>query len=79
MNLIYRRAAHIGVLCALLSVVGVRAQAQSYVFGAASYSAPGLSAPIVTADFNGDGIPDVAILGSISAGPALSIFLGRPD
>jgi hypothetical protein len=79
MNLIYRRAAHIAFLCALLSLVGFRAQAQTYVFGTASYSAPGLSAPIVTADFNGDGITDVAILGSISAGQALSIFLGRPD
>ena len=53
-------------------------------FGTASYSAPGLVstspvAPIVTADFNGDGIPDVAMLGTISSGQALSIFLGRPD
>ena len=59
MNPIYRRAAHIVFLCALLSLVGFRVQAQSYVFGTASYSAPGLSAPIVTADFNGDGITDI--------------------
>jgi len=87
MNLIYRRAAHIASLCALLSLVGFKAQAQTYAFGTASSAAPGLSstsppqgnAPIVTADFNGDGIPDVAILGSASGGQALSIFLGRPD
>ena len=69
---------------ALLSLAGPRAQAQSYVSGTASYSAPGLSStspivPMVTADFNGDGIADVVILGTISSGQALSIFRGRPD
>ena len=67
--------------------MGWEAQAQTYVFGNASYSAPGLNstspspgnAPILTADFNGDGIPDVVMLGTISSGQALSIFLGRPD
>src|SRR5207302_2979005 len=74
-------------VCAVLSLVGLKAQAQTYVFGNASYSAPGLSstsppqgnAAIVSADFNGDGIPDVAMLGTISSGQALSIFLGKPD
>ena len=87
MNRISRRVARIALLCALLSLVGLKAQAQTYVFGTASYSAPGLSstsppqgnAAITTADFNGDGIPDVVILGSTSAGQVLSIFLGRPD
>ncbi len=87
MNAIYRRVAQTAFFFALLSLASLTAQAQTYVFGTASYSAPGLSstsppqgnAPIVTADFNGDGIPDIAILGSLSGGPALSIFLGRPD
>ena len=87
MNTICRRVAQIAFVCAVLSLVGLKAQAQTYVFGNASYSAPGLSstsppqgnAAIVSADFNGDGIPDVAMLGTISNGQALSIFLGKPD
>jgi FG-GAP-like repeat len=87
MNVIYRRVTHAAFFCVLLSVAGSNARAQTYTFGTASYSAPGLSSisppqgnpPILTADFNGDGIPDVAILGSISSGQVLSIFLGRPD
>ena len=87
MNPSYRWFAKIAFFCALLGLAGSNAQAQAYVFGNAGYSAPGLSsisppqgnAPIVTADFNGDGIPDVVILGSTSAGQVLSIFLGRPD
>jgi hypothetical protein len=87
MNVSYRRVTHAAFFCVLLSVAGSNARAQTYTFGTASYSAPGLSSisppignpPILTADFNGDGIPDVAILGSISSGQVLSIFLGRPD
>jgi hypothetical protein len=62
-------------------LAGREAQAQTYVFGNASYSAPGLNSTsaITNADFNGDGIPDVVILGSTSGGLVLSIFLGRPD
>src|SRR5205814_6827482 len=87
MNTICRRVAQIAFVCAVLGLVGLKAQAQTYVFGNASYSAPGLSstsppqgnAAIVSADFNGDGIPDVAMLGTISSGQALSIFPGKPD
>jgi hypothetical protein len=87
MNTICRRVAQIALVCAVLSLVGLEAQAQTYVFGNASYSAPGLSstsppqgnAAISTADFNGDSIPDVVILGSSSGEQVLSMFLGRPD
>lgn len=84
MNAIYRRVAQAAFFFVLLSLAGSSAQAQGYAFGTASYSAPGLGstiavAPIVTADFNGDGIPDIAMLGTIPSGQALSIFLGRPD
>jgi hypothetical protein len=75
------------IFCALLSFVGLKAQAQTYVFGTASYSAPGLGSTspppgnvtITTADFNNDGIPDAAIIGTIPSGLVLSIFLGRAD
>ena len=84
MNAICRRVALIAFLAALLSFAAPNLQAQTYVFGTASYSAPGINstsplAPIVTTDFNGDGIPDVVILGPASSGWVLSIFLGRPD
>ena len=84
MNPIHGRVARIALLFALVSLLGLRAQAQTYVFGTASYSAPGINstsplAPIVTTDLNGDGIPDVAILGPASSGWVLSIFLGRAD
>src|SRR5579864_627748 len=84
MNAIYRRVAQTAFFFALLSLASSNVQAQTYSFGAASYSSPGVYstspiAPIVTADFNGDGIPDVAMFGTISSGQALSIFLGRPD
>jgi len=87
MNLIYRRITPAAFLFALLSFASFSAQAQTYVFGTASYSAPGLNstspaqadAQVLTADFNRDGVPDVAMLGTISSGQVLSIFLGRPD
>src|SRR3974390_846501 len=79
MNLGYRWFARIAC-CAFLALVGSITHAQSYVFGTASYSAPGggFSSSLVTADFNADGIADVAILGSTSNGKVLSIFLGQP-
>lgn len=87
MNAFCRRVALTAFFFALLSLAGSNVKAQTYAFGTASYSAPGFgsisppqgNAPILTADFNGDGIPDVAILGTISSGSALSIFLGKPD
>ncbi|PYT41367.1 MAG: hypothetical protein DMG47_17625 [Acidobacteria bacterium] len=81
MNTICCRVAQIAFVCAVLSLVGLEAQAQTYVFGNASYSAPGLSSAssLVIADFNADGIPDAAMLGTISSGQVLSIFLGKPD
>ncbi len=65
------------------------AAAQNYVFGTASYrdhvwltSPQAPTPPAVTADFNHDGIPDVAVVsGTSSVTPILSagIYLGRPD
>src|SRR5215472_13944906 len=84
MNRTHRWIAQIAFLCALMHLTGFKVQAQTYVFGNASYPAPGINstspvAPIVTTDLNGDGIPDVVMLGPASSGWVLSIFLGRPD
>jgi hypothetical protein len=84
MNAIRRRVAQTAFVFALLSLTSLTAEAQTYAFGTASYSAPGVistspMAPIVTTDFNSDGIPDVAILGTLSSGSTLSLFLGKPD
>src|ERR1700693_1012998 len=81
MNPSCRWVAKIALFCARLGFLGLKTQAQTYTFGTASYAAPGLnplSSPVI-ADFNGDGIPDAAMLGTISSGQVLSIFLGRPD
>jgi hypothetical protein len=80
------------ILTALLTIFAMTvlpAQAQTYVFGTASYSAPPLpgsisppygNSPVATADFNGDGMMDVAILGSTSVTSQLiSIYLRKPD
>jgi hypothetical protein len=87
MNRVYRQFAVKVFLSAFLSLVGLKAHAQTYTFETASYSAPGVNSvsppqgnqTIATADFNNDGIPDVAVLGSSSGGPVLSIFLHRAD
>jgi len=75
---------HHSIIAVLLSGVFLglapgQAQAQTYVFGTASYAAAG-PGPMVAADFNGDGIPDLAVLG-VSSGTSqvISIFLGKPD
>jgi hypothetical protein len=71
-----------------LSLAVSQAPAQTYVFGTAGYPAPVLAKtsppqgnpPVITADFNGDGIPDLAVLGADSSGTQeLSIYLGKPD
>lgn len=84
MNSGYQWVAKITFFFALFSFAGLKTQGQTYVFGTASYAAPGISpnsivTQLVTADFNADGIPDVAMLGTIPNGQSLSIFLGRPD
>ena len=87
MNANCRWIAKIALFCALWSFAGLKAYGQTYVFGTASSAAPVLNnvsppqgdAPVATADFNSDGIPDAAILGTTSSGEFLSIFLGRAD
>jgi hypothetical protein len=84
MRVNYRWLVKVAFLCALVNALESRVQAQTYVFDSASYAAPGLDSslgntPLVTADLNGDGIRDVVMLGSISSGTTVSIFLGKPD
>ncbi len=78
----------------MVCTLGVpRLRAQTYLFGTASYAAPELAGvggsppsgapPVAVADFNHDGIPDLAILGLTAAGvngtPVLAVYLGRPN
>jgi hypothetical protein len=71
----------------VLSLGVSRMAAQTYVFGTASYPAPAIplisppqgNAPIITADFNGDGILDMAILGSTSSITEVSVFIAKTD
>lgn len=72
---------------------GSGTSAQTYTFGSAGIAAPSLASispppgnqPIITADFNGDGIPDIAIAGTLpsstlpSGTQAISIYLAKPD
>jgi FG-GAP repeat len=44
------------------------ASAQSYVFGRADFPVPGLAYGMVSGDFNGDGIPDFAVLNTQPTG-----------
>ncbi len=63
----------------IVGLVPLKAQAQSYVFGAASYAIAG-PGPMIEADFNGDGVPDLAVLGySNGMTQVMSIFLGTTN
>jgi hypothetical protein len=69
------------VLAASLVLCPQITSAQSYVFGRADFAVQRSAYYMVTADFNGDGIPDFAV---ISESPTaltwtVSILLGRPD
>jgi hypothetical protein len=67
-----------------LDTLTARAFAQSYAFGYAEYAVPGAQA-VISADFNRDGKPDLAVTSancqpdSGSAAPCVSILLGKPD
>ena len=72
------------LLTVFLGLATHSAQAQSYVFGTASFPAPSVTStsppfgnpPIIPADFNGDGITDFAILGPTSGTQGVSILMG---
>lgn len=65
------------VLLATIFVIVLNqfAAGQSYVFGASAYALPLLPVAAATADFNGDGRPDLAVATS----QGISILLGKPD
>ncbi len=78
------------LLCAVLGIATSTASAQTYVFGRMDLAVPNLPAALITGDFNGDGIPDVAVLNQeltyacieedTSCLPgSLSVYLGQPD
>ena len=83
-----RAAVQLILIYLLVIVGGSKARAQTYTFGSAGIAAPGLGStssapgnqPIITADFNADGIPDIAIAGTLHSGAqGISIYLGKPD
>lgn len=88
-----RRFGQLFLVFFLVFLVGSKARAQSYTFGSAGLAAPSLASispqpgnqPVITADFNGDGIPDIAIAGTLpsstlpSGTQAISIYLGKPE
>ncbi len=83
--------AFIVVFGLILGLAPRATQAQSYVFGTANFPAPVIissspplgNVPMIAADFNGDGITDLALLGSSSGQQdqttGISILLGKPD
>lgn len=89
-----RRLAQFILVCAFVIFGYSEAKAQTYTFGSTAVSSPSLSSsspqpgnqPFITADFNGDGIPDMAIAGTIPSSTApsgtqqvVSIYLGKSD
>jgi len=48
-----------------------------YVFGQSDYITPLKPRSVVTCDFNGDGVPDLAVSNSTDA--SITVLLGRPD
>jgi VCBS repeat protein/ASPM-SPD-2-Hydin domain-containing protein/centrosomal CEP192-like protein len=64
-------------LFGLISVCSPSASAQRYMFGRADFPAGGAPQSVVTADFNGDGVTDLAVANQNDN--TVSILLGKPD
>ncbi len=61
----------------LLLAVSLASSAQTYIFGRADFPVGNSPNAIVTGDFNGDGVIDVAVTNSYDN--TISILLGRPN
>jgi VCBS repeat protein/FG-GAP repeat protein len=73
-----RRAALLMVVLGFWSFLCSSASAQTYLFGRADLSAPAAT-NVVTADFNGDGRPDIAVTMNFSNGGLVSVLLAKPN
>lgn len=70
-----QRILGIAVACGLLWVSGVNASAQTYLYNRADFPTGKSPSAVVTADFNGDGIPDLAVANQTDN--TVSILLGK--
>lgn len=61
----------------LFTIPGTRASAQTYLYNRAEFPTGNGPSAVVTADFNGDGIPDIAVANSNDN--TVSILLGQPN
>ncbi|HEV2498035.1 MAG TPA: FG-GAP-like repeat-containing protein [Terriglobia bacterium] len=67
----------IAVTCGLLWVSSVSASAQTYLYNRADFPTGNSPSAVVTADLNGDGIPDLAVVNQ--SDNTVSVLLGKPD
>src|SRR5579863_9362606 len=80
-----RYSAALVVILGLWSFLTPAASAQSYIFGRADFPISNPPTAVLTADFNGDGRLDLAVVNSPTAcegvcGPgSVAILLGKPD
>jgi hypothetical protein len=61
----------------LILLASLGAHAQTYIFGRADFAAGNAPSGVATGDFNGDGIPDLAVTNSYDN--TISVLLGRPN
>jgi len=63
------------LVCLALSIP--KAAAQTYIFNQAQFGSGGEPVAVITADFNGDGLLDLAVVNR--SDNTVSILLGKPD
>lgn len=71
---------NVGLILVFLVLSGLGVQAQQYVYGVGAFPVGQSASKMITADFNNDGAPDIAVLGVTSTSAiGVSILLGQSD